>query len=153
MNRRQLIELDSRERKDFLEQVRTITLSTIDPHGFPHSVAMWFVMDGDAALMTTYAKAQKVRNLERNPKVALMAESGQTYDSLKGVLIRGYAEIIRDDVEFCMRTLKRIHAKMMGSFPDGIDDALREQARKRVVVRIEPARISSWDHGKLGGTY
>lgn len=152
MNRRQLIELDPQERREFLEQARTITLSTIDPRGFPHSVAMWFVMDGDAALMTTYRKAQKVKNIERNPKVALMAESGASYDVLKGVLIRGHATAILDE-DLCVQTLKRIHSKMMGAFPDGIEDALRAQARKRVVVRIEPDRISSWDHSKLGGTY
>lgn len=152
MNRRSLIELNEAERRAFLEATRTITLSTIDPRGFPHSVAMWFVMDGDVALMTTYAKSQKTRNVERNPKVALMAESGQTYDTLKGVLIRGYAEVVRDE-ELCLQTLKAVNGKMMGSFPEGIDDALRAQARKRVVLRIKPERISSWDHSKLGGVY
>ncbi len=152
MNRRQLIELTEAERRAFLEASRTITLSTIDPRGFPHSIAMWFVMDGDSVLMTTYGKSQKVRNIERNPKVALLAETGQTYDTLKGVLIRGYAQILRDD-ELCLKTLKRVHAKMMGAFPEGIDAALRAQASKRIVMRVTPDRISSWDHSKLGGTY
>lgn len=152
MNRRQLIELTEAERRAFLEASRTITLSTIDPRGFPHSIAMWFVMDGDSVLMTTYGKSQKVRNIERNPKVALLAETGQTYDTLKGVLIRGYAQILRDD-ELCLQTLKRVHAKMMGAFPEGIDAALRAQASKRIVMRVTPDRISSWDHSKLGGTY
>ena len=152
MNRRDLIQLAPAARQQFLEEVRTITLSTIDPRGFPHSVAMWFVMDGDAAVMTTYAKSQKTKNVERNPKVALMAETGQTYDTLKGVLIRGYAQIVNDE-DLCVQTLKRINAKMMGSVPEGIDDALRAQARKRVVLKIVPERVSSWDHSKLGGTY
>jgi hypothetical protein len=30
---------------------------------------------------------------------------------------------------------------------------LRAQARKRVVVRVKPERVSSWDHTKLGGVY
>jgi len=152
MKRRSQIELTPREREAFLEATKTIVLSTIDQRGYPHSVAMWYVMDDGAALMTTYAKSQKTRNMERNPKVALMAESGTSYDTLKGVLIRGRAELIHD-VDACVRVLTRIHAKMMGAMPDGIEDALKQQARKRVLIRVIPERISSWDHSKLGGTY
>ncbi|HVM98334.1 MAG TPA: pyridoxamine 5'-phosphate oxidase family protein [Candidatus Acidoferrales bacterium] len=152
MNRRNLIQMTDDERGKFLADARTITLSTIDQHGYPHSVAMWYVMDGDCALMTTYAKSQKTRNIERNPKVGLMAESGATYDALKGVLIRGRADLIREE-DRVLAVLKQVHAKMMGSFPEGIDDALRAQARKRVVVRVVPDRVSSWDHTKLAGVY
>lgn len=152
MKRRNAIQMTAEECNAFLRDVRTITLSTIDPRGYPHSVAMWYVMDGDHALMTTYSKSQKTRNIERNPKVALLAETGTTYDVLRGVLIRGTAEIVRDE-ERCLDVLKRVHAKMMGALPEGIDEALRAQARKRVVVRVAPERISSWDHAKLGGTY
>lgn len=152
MNRRNLIQMSSEEQAGFLEQARTATLSSIDPHGYPHSVAMWFAMDGEDVLMTTYAKSQKTRNLERNPKVAFMAESGTTYDTLKGVLIRGRADVIRD-VDFTLDVLKRIHRKMMGALPDGIEDALRAQARKRIVLKITPERVSSWDHTKLAGVY
>lgn len=152
MSRRDLIQLSTDERREFLNQVRTITLSTIDPHGYPHSVAMWFVMEGDVAVMTTYAKSQKTKNIERNPKVALMAETGTTYDTLRGVLIRGTAELVRDP-QVALSVLKRVNAKMMGTFPEGIDEALLHQAQKRVVIKIKADRISSWDHGKLGGVY
>jgi len=152
MNRRDAIKLTPEEQTQFLEQTRTIVLSTLDPRGYPHSVAMWYVMDDGCCLMTTYGKSQKVRNIERNPKVGLLAESGATYDTLKGVLIRGRAQLIHD-VDACVQVLGRIHQKMTGSFPAGIEEALRQQARKRVLVKVIPERISSWDHSKLGGTY
>ena len=113
---------------------------------------MWYFMNGDRCLMTTYAKSQKAMNIRRNPKVALMAESGTTYDTLKGVLIRGHAELV-GDVDFCAGVLARVHQKMSGSMPDGIEEALKAQARKRVVIKVIPERISSWDHSKLGGLY
>lgn len=147
-----MIALTAAEQADFLARTRTIVLSTIDQRGYPHSVAMWYAMDDGCCLMTTYAKSQKTRNIERNPKVALMAETGDTYDTLKGVLIRGRAELIRD-VEACVGVLTRVHQKMMGAMPEGIDEALRAQARKRVVIKVIPERVSSWDHSKLGGTY
>jgi len=152
MKRRDAIYLSSEERDAFLRQAKTIVLSTLDRRGYPHSVAMWYVMDGDHCLMTTYAKSQKAVNIRRNPKVALMAESGTTYDTLKGVLIRGRAELIQD-VEFCAGVLARVHQKMSGSMPEGIEEALKAQARKRVVIKVVPEGISSWDHSKLGGTY
>ena len=152
MKRRNAIQLTPQECDEFLRQARTIVLSTIDQRGYPHSVAMWYVMDGECCLMTTYTKSQKAMNVRRNPKVALMAESGTTYDTLKGVLIRGRAELI-NDVDFCVRVLARVHQKMSGSMPEGIEAALQAQARKRVVIKVNPEHISSWDHSKLGGTY
>ena len=152
MTRREAIQLTPNERDEFLLQARTIVLSTIDQRGYPHSVAMWYVMDGDRCLMTTYAKSQKAMNIRRNPRVALMTESGTTYETLKGVLIRGQAELIQD-TDFCAGVLARVHRKMSGAMPEGIEEALKAQARKRVVIKVVPERISSWDHGKLGGVY
>ncbi len=151
MSRRDMIRMTPQEQQAFLESAQTATLSSIDLRGYPHSVAMWFVAEGGAIWMTTYGKSQKVRNLERNPKVAVMVESGVTYDTLKGVLLRGKVEILRD-IEVTLDVLKKVHAKMMGSFPDGLDEVLRSQARKRVVLKVIPERVSSWDHSKLGGT-
>jgi PPOX class probable F420-dependent enzyme len=152
MKRRDAIQMTPQARDEFLRDTRTIVLSSIDRHGYPHAVAMWYVIDNGCALMTTYAKSQKTLNLQRNPKVALMAESGTTYDTLKGVLIRGRAELIYD-VDACVQTLTRIHQKMMGAMPEGIEEALKQQARKRVLIKVIPEHVSSWDHSKLGGTY
>jgi len=152
MKRRNLIELTPEEQRQFLETKKTIVLSTIDGRGYPHSVAMWYVMDGDCCVMTTYTKSQKAVNIRRNPKVALMAESGETYEALKGVLIRGRAELIHD-VDLCVSVLSRVHRKISGAMPEGIEEALRAQARKRVVIKVMPDRVSSWDHSKLGGAY
>ncbi len=152
MKRRKQIEMSPEERATFLSTARTAAFSTIDPWGYPHTVAMWFAMEDQCPVMTTYTKSQKARNVERNPKVAFMVESGETYDTLKGVLIRGEAELVRD-LDYTVAVLKRIHEKMLGAFPPGVEEALRRQAQKRVVVRIRPVRVSSWDHSKLGGTY
>jgi PPOX class probable F420-dependent enzyme len=140
------------EYDEFLRDTKTIVLSSVDHRGYPHSVAMWYVVDGGLVYMTTYAKSQKAVNIQRNPKVALMAESGTTYDTLKGVLIRGRATLSRD-VDACVRTLTHIHRKMMGSMPEGIEEALKQQARKRVLITVTAEHVSSWDHTKLGGTY
>jgi PPOX class probable F420-dependent enzyme len=155
VKQRDAIALTPAECRGYIAAARTLTLCSNGPHGYPHAVAMWFVVDDDGTVwMTTYRKAQKAVNVQRDPKVALHIESGQTYDTLKGVLIRGDAEVVRDE-EIIFQTLRRVHQKMSGAFPEaaGVEEVMRWQARKRVALKITPRRISSWDHAKLGGGY
>lgn len=154
MKRRNQVAMTPEEQQDFLNHRKTINLSSIDGQGYPHAVAMWYIMEANDVLMTTFAKSQKAVNIRRNPKVAVMAESGETYETLKGVLIRGKAELITD-VERCVEVIVRVNEKMMGvSLPPAAADMIRQgQATKRIVIKVTPERISSWDHSKLGGIY
>jgi len=154
MKRRSQVAMTPEEQQAFLRSRKTITLSTIDGRGYPHSVAMWYVTEGNDVLMTTFAKSQKAVNVRRNPKVAVMAESGETYETLKGVLIRGKAELIAD-LERCVDVLVRVNEKMMGMplAPAAVDMLRKGQATKRVVIKVTPEHVSSWDHSKLGGVY
>jgi len=153
MSRRHAIALTPAEQQEFLETAQTMTLASVDRHGYPHLVAMWFVVDPDGTvLMTTYAKSQKALNLRRDPRCTLLVERGLRYDQLQGVMIRGRATL-EADVERTLDVLTRIHRKHGGEQPEGLREILRAQARKRVTVRITPERVSSWDHTKLGGVY
>jgi PPOX class probable F420-dependent enzyme len=153
-SRRNQIALTSDEQRRYLAGAKTIILTSIDHRGYPHPVAMWFAVEPDGGVvMTTYGRSQKVVNLRRNPKCALLVESGESYDALKGLLIRGRAEI-QDDTERVLDVLSMVHARYaMPGAGSELREALRGQAKKRVVVRILPERESSWDHGKLGGVY
>src|SRR5262249_6269433 len=96
MNRREQIKLSPDEQTRFLRECRKVSLATVDQEGFPHLVAMNFVAIDGTIYMSSYGKAQKVVNIRRNPKVAVMAESGKDYSQLRGVMIRGDCEIIED---------------------------------------------------------
>jgi len=153
MNRRDQVNMTAEEWRQFLTAAKTIVLSTIDHRGYPHSVAMWFELEGDTVIMTTFAKSQKAVNIRRNPKVALMAESGETYDQLKGVLIRGRAELVAD-TDACAGLLVRLNTTMAGApLAPEAEALLRAQARKRVLIKVTPERVTSWDHTKLQGAY
>src|SRR3989442_4288308 len=96
-NRRQQIQLSPGEQAAFFRQHKKAALATIDKDGFPHVVAMnYFARDG-AFYMTSYGKAQKVVNIRRNPRVALMVEAGDEDPQLPGVMIRGRCEILQDE--------------------------------------------------------
>ena len=150
MNRRQQIQLTPDEQAAFLKEPNKAALATIDKDGFPHVVAMGFLARDGAIYMTSYAKAQKVLNIRRNPKVAVMVESGKTYADFRGILIRGLCEVIEDPaiVEKMMRELAGNQTGSAGA-PRG---AL-SSAPKRALLKIVPQKISSWDHTKLGGRY
>jgi len=153
MQRRKEIALTPAEQQQFLEESHTIILSTLDRQGYPHSVAMWYVVDPDGTvLMTTFAKSQKALNLRRDPRCSLLVESGRKYEDLKGLLVRGRATL-EADTERVLDLLERVHEKYNRGPAAGLRDAMRHQASKRVLIRVRPERVSSWDHRKLGGAY
>ena len=153
MKKRAAIGLSDDERKTYLSTALTIILVTVGRDGYPHAVPMWFLVESDGSVyMTTYGRSQKVVNVRRNPRVALLVESGVRYDELKGVLIRGDAEVVEDE-DLCVGILTRIHIKHVGSLASGVEEVMRAQARKRVVIKVTPGRVASWDHQKLGGAY
>ena len=152
-SRRHGIALTPAEQRAYLETSHTCILTTLDRHGYPHAVAMWYVVDPDGAVaMTTFAKSQKALNVQRDPRCAVLDESGRTYPELKGLLIRGRAALV-GDTEQVLDLLGRVHEKYNHGQAADVRDALLGQARKRVIIRVHPERVSSWDHQKLGGGY
>ena len=105
MHRRDQIRMTDAEIRDFLRTHKTIILSSIGPDGVPHPMPMWFVADDDLAVsMATFRGTQKIVNLQRDPRVSLLAESGREYSKLKGVVIYGTAEL-SDDTDAIIATL------------------------------------------------
>jgi PPOX class probable F420-dependent enzyme len=147
-NRRAEIELTADEQAAMLDAARTAILVTIGPDGVPDPTAMWFVVDHGQVVMRTYAKSQKVRNLERDSRVALLVEDGETYDALRGVQLTGRITCSRD-VDEVLDVVSALARKYEGI--ETLDrDSMREYAGKQVVLRLEVERRVSWDHAKLG---
>jgi PPOX class probable F420-dependent enzyme len=150
--KRSQIEMSDAEVREFLERQRTIVLTSIGPRGFPHPMPMWFLLEDDGAVrMTTFRKSQKVRNLERDPRVSLLAEDGEVYAELRGVVIESRAELIRD-TDLALDTMIGI-AGDDAPASEAARAGMRRIAEKRIVIRCKPERILSWDHRRLGGVY
>ena len=131
----------------------TIQIASNGPKGFPHLVAMWYVVIDGMVHFTTFGKSQKVLNLKRDPKITAMLESGKAYTELRGLVIEGNAEVL-EDTAFTAKVMAQVGAKYNG-IPVSTDtpEAALKVASKRVVIRINPVDIYTWDHGKLGGVY
>jgi PPOX class probable F420-dependent enzyme len=152
MSRRDLIRMNDEEIRAFLEEQRTLQVATIDHDGWPHLIAMWYVLINDQIAFWTYAKSQKAVNLRRDDRLTCLVEAGERYDELRGVQIKGRA-IISDDRETVQRVGEAIWVRLTGSLNDSTRQMVEAQAAKRVVVFVKPVEIVSWDHQKLGGGY
>ena len=152
-SRRGSIALTEAEQEQMLNESWTVQIASNGHKGFPHLVAMWYVMDQGKVTFTTFGKSQKIMNLRRDPKISAMLESGKAYSELRGMVIEGTAEIDEDNASTA-RVMGLIGAKYNGiPVPTNTPEAALKAASKRVVVRIRPDDIYSWDHSKLGGRY
>jgi PPOX class probable F420-dependent enzyme len=135
----------------FLAEQRVVVCATTGVHGWPHLMPLWYLVRDDEIWAWTYAKSQKVRNLERDPRATLQVEAGERYEELRGVMIEANAQIHRETelvAEFGAELFKRYGAESTG--PEFID-VVRAQAAKRVALQFAPRRTASWDHRKLAG--
>jgi nitroimidazol reductase NimA-like FMN-containing flavoprotein (pyridoxamine 5'-phosphate oxidase superfamily) len=105
-------------------------------------------------VILTFAKSQKVRNLERDPRASLLVESGGSYHELKSVMIYACAEIIPQGAEFerCREAFAR-KTQIVAGPGSVIQPQVDATMSKRVAIRFTPERTISWDHAKLGEKY
>ena len=155
MSRRDKIKLSEEELFELLGEERIAVVSSLGPRGWPHSMPMWFVPREGEIWIWTYAKSQKVRNLERDPRATLLIEAGHEYSELRGASIEAEAEIHRDfeTVIGFAEELTMRYAEGISSIEGDAKAALEAQAPKRVAIHFKPVRTATWDHRKLGGTY
>ena len=149
---RDLIRMSDEEIRAFLQEQRTLQIATIDHDGWPHLVAMWYVVINGQVVFWTYAKSQKIVNLRRDDRLTCLIETGERYSELRGVQIKGRA-IISNDYETVLRIGAVIWERYNGSLNDASRQMVAAQAAKRVLVFVEPVEVVSWDHRKLGGGY
>jgi PPOX class probable F420-dependent enzyme len=155
VSRRGEIVLSEAELAELLESERVAIVSSLGPRGWPHSMPLWYVPRDGEIWIWTYAKSQKVRNLERDPRATLLVETGHEYGELRGVMIEAEAVIHRDFetvIGFAEQLTLR-YAEGISSVEGDARAALEAQAPKRVAIQFRALRTASWDHRKLGGTY
>jgi PPOX class probable F420-dependent enzyme len=155
VSRRDQIKLDEEELLELLAGERVAIVSSQGPRGWPHSMPMWFVPRDGEIWIWTYAKSQKVRNLERDPRATVLVETGHEYGELRGAMIEAEAKIHHDfeTVLTFAEELTLRYAEGISSVEGDAKAALEAQAPKRVAIEFKPVRTASWDHRKLGGSY
>jgi PPOX class probable F420-dependent enzyme len=145
MNRRAAIAMSDAEVTAFLKQERVVTCATLGRDGWPHLMPLWYVVRDGEVWAWTYAKSQKIRNLERDARCTLQVEAGAGYLELRGVMMKCAAAIHRElDV---VRSVGQGLAVRYGGPDAHVDE---RQAAKRVALQFICSEVSSFDHRKLG---
>ena len=145
------------ELREFVAEHKVMTVGTLGPHGRPHLMPLWYVPQSDGDLIGwTFAKSQKARNLDRDPRATLQIEDGVDYQELRGVMFECEVQIERDAdkvADFGMAIFERYALGDAGELPPEVRAMVQKQAPKRIGMRFHPTRTVTWDHRKLGGTY
>jgi PPOX class probable F420-dependent enzyme len=150
VNRRREIRMSDAEVQALLAGERTLASATNGRDGWPHLVALWYVVRDGELWAWTYARSQKARNLERDPRATLQVEAGERYDELRGVMLRCEAELVRDVPAVTALGLE-IMTRYGEGEPEQLAAAVERQAPKRVGLRFRERSRVTWDHRKLGG--
>ena len=154
--RRDIIRMTEEELQAFLAEEKTVIAATNGHDGFPHLMPLWFVVWDGRLWGWTYAKSQKARNLERDPRATLQVEAGLAYEELRGAMLRCEVRLHRDP-QVLERIALALVERYTGAQPDAVaaaQDAFRAQIPKRVGLEfVETGRRVTWDHRKLGGVY
>ncbi len=147
---RDLVRMTEAEVEEFLGASKKVQVGTINPDGSPHLTTLFYVVRDGRIAFWTYGRSQKIRNLERDPRVACLVEDGDDYFELRGVSITGRAELVADE-----QGIREIGTAVASRMVDGADlgdlghDEVERQIGKRVGVVVVPERTASWDHRKM----
>jgi hypothetical protein len=144
----------------FLDEERVMTCATFGPRGWPHLMPLWYVMRPShppRLWAWTFAKAQKTKNLERDPRATLQVEAGgDQYPELRGVMLETEVTIHREvDVvtDLGLEIFARYGGNAAGEVAPEVREMVKAQAAKRVGLEFVERTRATWDHRKLGGVY
>jgi PPOX class probable F420-dependent enzyme len=146
--------MSDEELLSFLAEQKIMQCVTIGPSGRPHLMPLWYLPNGTTLRGWTYAKSQKAKNLERDPRATISVDDGVEYQELRGVMMECDVELIRDTpaiAEIGIALFERYGPG--GELAPEVREMVLGQAEKRVGLRFTPTRIVTWDHRKLGGVY
>ena len=154
------ITMNEAEVREFLSSgAKVLDVATLSKDGSPHLAPMWYVMDDDKVVFRSFSKSQKIVNLMRDPRLTVLVEAGNAYANLRGVMIKGTAKLVTD-LQYVLEIYGGLAARypVIGDAPVDLEQADLEAAFGRIApkntaVIVEPIKVTSWDHTKLGGAY
>jgi len=134
----------------FLAGQCKVQVASIGVDGAPHLTTLFYVLQQGRIAFWTYATSQKVRNLERDPRITCLVETGTDYFELAGVSVQGRAELVRDTDRIREDGTAVTRALAGGAdLGDLGEEIVENQVRKRIAVLVTPTKVASWDHHKL----
>jgi len=125
----------------YLATKEVAILATVNPDGSPLAMPMWFLHDPASLTMLSVDGLAKVRNLRRDPRVCVVAESVSASGAILGVTVRGRAEFLADGPE-----RRALIARLLTKYAPRLERLWggREMPPNRVMFRITPTHVTDW---------
>jgi len=130
----------------FLTEQRTCRVATVGSTG-PHVTPLWFSWLGGAVWLTSLSRSQRWTDLQRDPRVAVVVDAGETYGELRGVELRGRVEVV-GEVPRTGEPNPELEA-VEQHFADRYTDGVVDRDGRHAWLRLVPDKVVSWDFRKL----
>jgi PPOX class probable F420-dependent enzyme len=120
-----------------IESGRLAHCATINADGSPHLSAVWIGLDGDEIVMAHLPEHRKVRNLRRDPRIALSLDSEErnAMGMQHNLVIHGTATVTEGGAPELLQRLVKVYAGPEAEFP------LPPDPPAGFVVRIAVERV------------
>ena len=139
-----MAKLSRQAMKIFLGEQKVCRLATADRRGQPHVVPVWHILlDGDLYIETS-PSSKKGLNLKANPKMALVVDAGDTFDTYKGVMIQGKVEFVKDK-KMLARFREAMAQRYFGTTEHPGYKYLVSGANP-LLMKVIPKKVVTWDY-------
>lgn len=119
----------------FLRHARVARMATTGADGVPHVVPVCPVLDRGRVYVATEGGSRKVRNLEADPRVAIVFDDYvEDWNALRQVMLRGRARLIRRGLRW--NELRELFNAKFPQYPE-----MAPIGHGDVIVEIVPEEI------------
>jgi PPOX class probable F420-dependent enzyme len=125
------------QRAFLLESAHTAKLATVRDDGRPHVIPIWFDLDGDTLVFTTWHTTVKAANMRRDPRVCLCVDDEKPPFSF--IQIEGTA-VLTDDKDGLKYWATRMGGRYIGEHQADVYGK-RNSVAGELIVRVTPTRV------------
>jgi PPOX class probable F420-dependent enzyme len=136
------------ELDEFLTTQRTCRVATVSKDGAPHVSTLWFAWDGTSLWLYSVVRSKRFTDLRRDPRVAIVIDTGEDYGELRGVELSGTAEFVGEvprtgELNAELDAPETLFARKNFQLDEMPYD------NRHAWIRLTPDAIASWDFRKL----
>lgn len=135
----------SRARRAFAE-LSTVRVGSVEPDGSPRVVPAWFVWREDAVYVSMRIGSRTWRNVQADPRVSVLLDSGRSWMELAGVVIEGKAEPLAAGDPSLRAPISAWHEKYRMLLSGAGFERFAEEVPELGFLRVDPERFRAWDH-------
>jgi general stress protein 26 len=125
-----------------LKKQKILHLATIDSHGTPHLVPVWYKKIGKKFYIGTNTKTTKAKNITKNTKVCFCIDIG-VWHPIDGMMGIGKAKLIKKQDR-----VKKIAGQILLRYFKSLKEKSARQLLEQTdcVIEITPTKTATWHY-------